>query len=347
MKMSKSIKDYKDAMDSVKISDSFYKRTEVLLSESSEIEVVKSSPSKIRLFTHAAMAAAACLLVAFGVKTAIDNRTEGDVAVVTEIITQETTVVTVPVTVTETASPVIDRIEEGGGFINDSGVVVGNMPEIPESEPETAVEVDDSADETVAVNPTVADTENKLTSDTDDIPTVEEEEIEEAAPIAPAETTVTTTAREGYPEMAEPQGAADIPPLSEMAKGNVSVKITPYFDLGAIKSGENPVTKSGSEFSKLISTISAVVNVSPTGENESFKSLFLIQLSDSTSGITYYSIYVTDTSTLVVTRHDIDNQKRFTYGLSKSDYDAVLRQLYVQFGNENEYDFFRSSETSE
>ena len=147
--------------------------------------------------------------------------------------------------------------------------------------------------------------------------------------------------------MAEPQGAANIPPLSEMAKGNVSVKITPYFDLGAIKSGENPVTKSGSEFSQLISTISAVVNVSPTGENESFKSLFLIQLSDSTSGITYYSIYVTDTSTLVVTRHDIDNQKRFTYGLSKSDYDAVLRQLYVQFGNENEYEFFRSSETSE
>lgn len=345
MKMSKSIKDYKDAMDSVKISDSFYKRTEVLLNESSSMEVVKSSPSKIKVITRSAMALAACLLLGFGVKTVIDNRTETDTAVVTEIV-QETTVVTVPVTVPETASPVIDRIEEGGGFLNDSGVLVGEMPAIPEEE------IDDAAEETVAVNPTVADTENKLTSDTDDIPTVEEEEIEEeeaveAAPIAPVETTSTTAAREGYPEMAEPQGAENIPPLSEMAKGNVSVKITPYFDLGAIKSGENPVTKSGSEFSQLISTISAVVNVSPTGENESFKSLFLIQLSDSTSGITYYSIYVTDTSTLVVTRHDIANQKRFTYGLSKSDYDAVLRQLYVQFGNENEYEFFRSSETSE
>lgn len=343
MKMSKSIKDYKDAMDSVKISDSFYKRTEVLLNESSNMEVVKSSPSKIKVITRSVIAAAACLVLGFGVKTVIDNRAETDTAVVTEIV-QETTVVTVSVTVSETASPVIDRIEEGGGFLNDSGVLVGDMPAIPEEE------IDDAAEETVAVNPTVADTENKLTSDTDDIPTVEEEEIEEAveaAPIAPVETTSTTAAREGYPEMAEPQGAENIPPLSEMAKGNVSVKITPYFDLGAIKSGENPVTKSGREFSQLISTISAVVNVSPTGENESFKSLFLIQLSDSTSGITYYSIYVTDTSTLVVTRHDIDNQKRFTYGLSKSDYDAVLRQLYVQFGNENEYEFFRSSETSE
>jgi len=343
MKMSKSIKDYKDAMDSVKISDSFYKRTEVLLNESSNMEIVKSSPSKIKVITRSVIAAAACLLLGFGVKTVIDNRAETDTAVVTEIV-QETTVVTVPVTVPETASPVIDRIEEGGGFINDSGVLVGEMPAIPEEE------IDDAAEETVAVNPTVAGTENKLTSDNDDIPTVEEEEIEEAveaAPIAPVETTATTAAREGYPEMAEPQGAANIPPLSEMAKENVSVKITPYFDRGAIKSGENPVTKSGSEFSQLISTISAVIDVSPTGENESFKSLFLIQLSDSTSGITYYSIYVTDASTMVVTRHDIDNQKRFTYGLSKSDYDAVLRQLYVQFGNENEYEFFRSSETSE
>lgn len=343
MKMSKSIKDYKDAMDSIKISDSFYKRTEVLLNESSNMEIVKSSPSKIKVITRSAMALAACLLLGFGVKTVIDNRAETDTAVVTEIV-QETTVVTVPVTVPETASPMIDRIEEGGGFLNDSGVLVGEMPAIPEEE------IDDAAEETVAVYPTVADTKNKLTSDTDDITTVEEEEIEEAveaAPIAPVETTSTTAEREGYPEMAEPQGAANIPPLSEMAKENVSVKITPYFDLGAIKSGENPVTKSGSEFSQLISTISAVVNASPTGENESFKSLFLIQLSDSTSGITYYSIYVTDASTLVVTRHDIDNQKRFTCGLSKSDYDAVLRQLYVQFGNENEYEFFRSSETSE
>lgn len=331
MKMSKSIKDYKDAMDSVKISDSFYKRTEVLLNESSQMEIVKSSPSKIKVITRSAVAIAACLLLGFGVKTVIDNRAETDFDVVTEIV-QETTVVTVPVTVPETASPVIDRIEEGGGFVNDSGVLVGDMPAIPEEE------IDDAAEETVAVNPTVAGTENKLTSDTDDIPTVEEEEIEEAAPIAPVETTATTAAKEGYPEMAEPQGAENIPPLSEMAKDNVSVKITPYFDLGEIKSGENPVTKSGSEFSQLISTISAVINVSPTGENVSFRSLFLIQLSDSNSGITYYSIYVTDTSTLVVTRHDIDNQKRFTYGLNKADYNSVLHQLYVDFGIYVEFD---------
>ena len=344
MKMSKSIKDYKDAMDSIKISDSFYKRTEVLLNESSEFEVVKSRTSKIRLVTHCVIAAAACLVLAFGVKTVIDNRSEAESAVVTEIY-QETTVVTVPVTIPETASPVIDRPDEEGGFLNDSGVLVGDMPEIPA---ETEAITEDSVEETVKTDSTSVTAENKFTSDTDDdISVVEEEEIEEAAPIATVETTAATTAREGYPEMAEPQGVENIPPLNQMATDSVSVKITPYFDLGTIRSGENPVTKSGSEFTQLISVISAVTTVSPTAENVSFKSLFLIQLSDSTSGITYYSIYVTDTSTLVVTRHDIDNQKRFTYSLSESDYDAVLRQLYIQFGNENEYDFFRSSETSE
>ena len=339
MKMSKSIKDYKDAMDNIKISDSFYKRTEMLLNESSEMEITKNNSSKIRLVSRAVITAAACLLVAFGAKTVIDNRYETDGAIVTEIITQETTVVTVPVTIPETASPIIDRPEEGG-FLNDSGVLVGDMPEIPVAE--TAVEEgDDSADETVSETHTA---ENKFTSDTDDDIPVVEEDVEEAAPTVTTETTVAATAREGYPEMAEPKGSENIPPLNQMAADNISVTITPYFDLGTIKSGENPVTKSGSEFNQLISTISEVIDASPTGENASFKSLFLIQISDSASGITYYSIYVTDASTIVVTRHDIDNQKRFTYGLSEVNYDAVLYNLYVLFGNATEYNYFRNSE---
>ncbi len=340
MKMSKSIKDYKDAMDSVKISDSFYKRTEVLLKESSEMEITKNSSPKIRLVSRAVMAAAACLLIAVGVKTVVDNRTETETAVVTEIITQETTVVTVPVTVPETASPVIDRPEEEGGFLNDSGVLVGDMPEIPETE------TDDGAEETVAETASTVKTENKLTSDTDDdITTVEEEEIrEEAAPKAPVETTVTTAAREGYPEMAEPQGAENIPPLSEAATDMVNVEITPYFDMGAIKSGENPITGSGSELSGVVEAIAFAAVSSSETENIAFSSVFLVQLSEQSSGLPYYSIYVTDAGTLVITRHDIDDQKRTTYELDDSVYDTILRTLYNEFGNPNEYSYFRSTE---
>jgi|GEM_PF-2628784 len=340
MKMSRSIKDYKDAMDSVKISDSFYKRTEVLLKESSEMEVAQSNSSRIRIISRTAIAAAACLLMVFGVKTVIDSRMTEDY-VVTEVITQETTVVTVPVTVSDTASPVIDRPEDDG-FLNDSGVLVGEMPDIPE-------EGDSGAEETAAVNPT---SENKFTADTDDIPTVEEEEAEEkteeAAPIAPAEKVVTTV-KEGYPEMAEPKGTENIPPLSEAAVDTVSVEITPYFDMGedfdsgAIRSGENPVTKKGSEFSEVISVIASVTSVRPAEENKAFTTVFLIQLSEAETGLNYYTIYVTDASTLVVTRHDIDNQRRFTYELSEKEYDRILSLLYGNFGSSNEYEYFRKT----
>lgn len=339
MKMSRSIKDYKDAMDSIKISDSFYKRTEVLLNESSEMEITKNSSPKIRLVSKAVMAAAACLLVAVGIKTVVDNRAETETAVVTEIITQETTVVTVPVTVPETASPVINRPEEEGGFLNDSGVLVGDMPEIPEVEPEAK-----PTEETAAENTTTT-SDNKFTSDTDDdIPTVEEEEIAEPAPKAPVETTVSTAAREGYPEMAEPQGAENIPPLSEAATDMVSVEITPYFDMGSIKSGENPVTGSGSELSDVVEAIAFAAASSSETENVAFASVFLVQLSEKDTGLPYYSIYVTDVSTLVITRHDIDDQKRTTYELDDSVYDTILRALYNEFGNPNEYSYFRSTE---
>lgn len=340
MKMSRSIKDYKDAMDSVKISDSFYKRTEVLLKESSEMEITKNSSPKIRLVSRTVMAAAACLLVAFGVKTIIDSRT-ADSSIVTEMITQETTVVTVSATQPETASPVIDRPEEEG-FVNDSGVHVGVMPDIPE------VDDDNAAEETVQANPTAENVaEDGVDTDSNDVVVMETEK--EAAPKMPAETTVTTVKKEGYPEMAEPKGAENIPPLSEAAVDTISVEVTPYFDMGedfdsnAIRSGENPVTKSGSEFSDLVSVLAKVSAVRPAAENESFTTVFLIQLSEADTGLNYYTIYVTNASTLVVTRHDIDNQRRFTYELSDADYDKILRLLYDNFGSSNEYEYFRST----
>lgn len=330
MKMSRSIKDYKDAMDNVKISDSFYKRTEVLLKESSEMEVTKGGTPKVRLVSRTVMAAAACLLVAFGIKAVVDSRTT-DTAVVTEMITQETTVVTV----TESASPVIDRPEEDV-FINDSGVQVGTMPEIPENDTDTS---SDSGEATTEKTSPTAENVAEDDTDTDDFA---EEKTEEAAPTV-------TTAKEGYPEMAEPKGAENIPPLSEAAVDTISVEVTPYFDMGAdfdndaIRAGENPVTKSGSEFSELISAISSVTSVRPAEKNETFTTIFLVQLTEAETGLNYYTIYVTDASTLVVTRHDIDNQRRFTYELGETDYDRILRLLYINFGNANEYEYFRST----
>ncbi len=335
MKMSRSINDYKDAIDSVKISDSFYKRTEMLLNESSEMEVTESGSSKIRVVSRAIVAAAACLIAVFGIKTVIDNRLEAETAVVTETIVQETTVVTVPVTIPETASPVVDR-PEAEQFVNDSGVMMDDMPEIPNSKDTSVIE-----EGGYEAAPLAEEITEEVTPTADNA-------NEETATEEPVQTTVrfTATEREGYPEMAEPEGTENIPQLNETAVEAVSVKITPYFDLGAIRSGENPVSSSGIECSDIINTIATAVAFSPETENSSFASLFLIQLSEQSTGLPYYTIYITDSSTLVCTRHDIDNQKRFTYQLSDNDYEAILSKLYLLFGNEAELEYFIKSEAN-
>ncbi len=382
MKMSRSIKDYKDAMDSVKISDSFYKRTEVLLNESSVMEITQSNPSKIRIISRFVMAAAACLLVAFGVKTVADNRFVSDTTAVTEIIVQETTVVTVPATTPETASPVIDRPEEDK-FIDDSGVLMEDMPDIPAAEAGDTNSDNSDAGEVVKVNPTASSPESTAEEETEtetandvsgngennkhsftgsgyapekdtdtdfDTGYVNEKpedaknndtdagaEVEDDVVI---EEGFTTSSREGYPEMSEPEGAENIPPLGETANDKVMVEITPYFDLSNVKSGENPVVKSGDECSEIISAVAIAAATSTQEENIPFTSVLLVQIYEKDTELPYYSIYLTNEKTIVITRHDIDAQRRSTCFVSEMDYYKILRILFDEFGNEAEYDFF-------
>lgn len=386
MKMSRSIKDYKDAMDSVKISDSFYKRTEVLLNESSVMEITQSIPSKTRIILRSVMAAAACLLVAFGVKIVADNRLVSDTTAVTEIIVQETTVVTVPATIPETASPVIDRPEEDK-FIDDSGVLMDDMPDIPAIEAGDTNSDNSDTGEAVKVNPTASSPESSAEEETEAetandvsgngennkhsftgsgyVPEKDTDNDSDAGYVnkkpedaknndtdagaaveveddVVIEETFTTTSREGYPEMSEPEGAENIPPLGETANDKVMVEITPYFDLSNVKSGENPAVKSGDECSELISAVAIAAATSPQDENIPFTSVFLVQIYEKDTNLPYYSIYLTDEKTIVITRHDIDAQRRSTCFVSEMDYDKILRILFDEFGNEAEYDFFRN-----
>lgn len=379
MKMSRSIKDYKDAMDSVKISDSFYKRTEVLLNESSVMEITQSSPSKIRIISRFVMAAAACLLVAFGVKTVADNRLVSDTTAVTEIIVQETTVVTVPATIPDTASPVIDRPEEDK-FIDDSGVLMDDMPDIPVTEAGDTNSDNSDAGGAVKVNPTASSPEStaeegteaetaddvsgngennkhsftgsgytpeKDTDSDSDAGYVNEKpedtknnDTDAGAEIEDDITEEEAAPREGYPEMSEPEGAENIPPLGETANDKVMVEITPYFDLSNVKSGENPVVKSGDECNELISAVAIAAATSTQEENIPFTSVLLVQIYEKDTELPYYSIYLTNEKTIVITRHDIDAQRRSTCFVSEMDYYKILRILFDEFGNEAEYDFF-------
>ncbi|MDE6598516.1 MAG: hypothetical protein K2K34_00370, partial [Oscillospiraceae bacterium] len=326
--MSKSIKDYKDAMDNIKISESFYKRTESLLTELPEIEIGKKPVLSAGRITAALSAAAACLIVAFGVKFAVE-RNDNITTVETEI-----TEITEVSEVSETAPPIIDDISES----EEDDIFDADYDDIVDADSVAAVEAGAPA----------------AHNDTPDTPPPSEVTVTQPpAPANPAagsaERTAAPPAVTAAPESKKPaQTTASsapeetVPLLSDISYEHVTVEITPYFNMGNIKSGENPVKKTGEDCRSIIEFIEGLTETSRKISNYSFTSLFSMQVADESIGVTFYSIYVTDLNAVVITKHDANGQVRETYAVNKSDYEALKHILFLQFGTEDDYELFSS-----
>lgn len=330
MKMSKSIKDYKDAMDNIRISDSFYKRTESLLTELPEIDIGRKPTISSGKITAFLSAAAACLIVAFGVKFAVE-RSDNITTVETEI-----TEITETVTVTDTAPPIIDDLSE------------------TESD-DLFEKVDGDADQPVQASPTTAQGAPAAHNNTPD--TTAAPPTTEPAPTAKTQAPVsgnnagtdpvgnTAASATAVPDSKQTTGgtsAETVPLLRDISYEHVTVEITPYFDMGSIKSGENPVKKQGEDCKPIIEFIAGLTETSREISNYSFTSLFSMQIADESIGVTFYSIYVTDLNAVVITKHDVNGQVRETYAANSSDYEALKHILFLQFGTEDEYELFSS-----
>lgn len=318
--MSKSIKDYKDAMDNIKISESFYKRTESLLTELPEIEIGKKPVLSAGRITAALSAAAACLIVAFGVKFALE-RNDNITTVETEI-----TEITEVTDVTETAPPIIDDISETDEndemFDADYDEIgVDAAPAVHNDTPDTPPPTD-----TVTVTQPPAPANPASGGE------------KTAAPIstaAPESRKTTQTTASSAPE-------ETVPLLSDISYEHVTVEITPYFNMGSIKSGENPVKKTGEDCKSIIEFIGGLTETSREISNYSFTSLFSMQIADESIGVTFYSIYITDLNAVVITKHGANGQVRETYAVNSSDYEALKHILFLQFGTEDDYELFSS-----
>lgn len=331
MKMSKSIKDYREAMDSVKISDSFYKRTETLLNEFSEIKLEEKKPAlSAGRITAGLFAAAACVLFVFGVRAA--RRTD-----TIEITTEESASLTDMTgadgeTGTDTASPVIDDLDGGAGFEEDMAAGVAE-------DADDDIEPNDAERDTAATSVTTKAAE-EAASPVESVITANpassgdnEAASEQTLPTASDEKTVRQT-----------EAAETVPLFSDISYEYVTVEITPYFDMGTVKSGENPVKLKGTDCKDIIEYIGALTEDEKTVKmgNYSFSSLFSLQIADENMGLMFYSIYVTDNNMLVITRHEAGGQTRLTYGLNPEDYEALKHILFLQFGSEEDYELFKN-----
>ncbi len=335
MKMSKSIKDYREAMDSVKISDSFYKRTETLLNELSEVKLEEKKPAlSAGRITAGLFAAAACVLFVFGVRAA---RQTDNIEITTEESVSVTEVTgTDGETGTNTASPIIDDLDGGEGFEED--MEVGIAENSDEIEPNAAGQ----------------DTyETSVTTKTTEGTTASSETVTTANPTSGSGNNVTTSAPAPVqtPPPASGEGAAQqsetsetVPLFSDISYEYVTVEITPYFNMGTVKSGEKPVKLKGTDCEDIIEYIGVLTEDEKTVKmgNYSFSSLFSLQIADENMGLTFYSIYVTDNNMLVITRHEAGGQTRVTYGLNPDDYEALKHILFLQFGSEEDYELFKN-----
>lgn len=329
MKMSKSIKDYKDAMDNIRISDSFYKRTESLLTEMPEIKLDKKPVMSAGKITAVLSAAAACFIMAFGIKFVIERN--GDITEV-QTETSEITEITEMTEVTETAPPVIDELSE-----TDQGDMVGvaadNGAQSLTNSEEAATETPQSDTKTKDTSPTQTQAPLK-------VPAPAPASVNPSAVRDPAVTTASAKTPEKHAAEARTEAAETVPLLSDISYEHVTVEITPYFDMGSIKSGENPVKKSGEDCKPIIEFIAGLTETSREISNYSFTSIFSLQIADENIGVTFYSIYVTDLNAVVITKHDTNGQVRETYAANSSDYEALKHILFLQFGTEGEYELF-------
>lgn len=382
MKMSKSINDYKEAMDNIKISESFYKRTEVLLTEIPEVKIEKRPVLSGRRISAVIMSAAACVICLFGVKLAVDGRQSG---IVTETVTGMDGSESVSLTETDKGA---DELIDDFGEYDDGGIIAESInPDVPtESKPIAANPATSPETEVTTAGTTVSDTpaetkppapaaETKPTTtsatekrvvpgidpynfpantdseqnDAGEEPSVfpttpgasggivteeedvmdyeedvmdDEEEYDEAAPVASVEAEKTKL-------------------FSELSLDNATVDITPYFNMGDIKSGEGTVKKSGKEFKSVLDLIADMDSSATKIGNGSFTSLFSIMIYDENIDLEFYSIYLTNHESIVITKHSPDgSQIRETYALRRDYYESVRHQLFLLFGAEGDYELF-------
>lgn len=374
MKMSKSINDYKEAMDNIKISESFYKRTEVLLTEIPEVKIEKRPVLNGRRISAVIMSAAACVICLFGVKLAVDGRQAG---IVTETAADTSGEAG---NLTETDKGADELIDDFGEY-DDAGIIAESItPDVhtpdsaepvaanPATSTEPAAPADTPAEtktttQAAETKPTTTSTEKRVVPGIDPYAfssnTTSERNNEGEEPAAEpaefpnpgasgggidydddaAEEETETEYDEAAPAASEPAESGKL--FSELSLNNITADVTPYFNMGDIKSGEGTLKKSGTEFKPVLDLIAGMNSSATKIGNGSFTSLFSIRIYDENIDLEFYSIYLTNHETIVITKHSPDgSQVRETYALRREYYESVRHQLFLLFGAEGDYELF-------
>ncbi len=319
--MNKSIKQYKDAMDSIKISDSFMKRTETLLKD---IPVQKEninpqSKWKVNKITLASCAGlAACIIAVIALKTGLSNsdiEANDTASPISETYTYYDSAITETETATERVMLQIEEEEmniDGIEPIENADAGAGSAETASKTEQTTSAASTAApkqpAAETAAINEFQAVTENGA---------VQTDEAEISA------------------DLVEPVPEAKL--LYDINYDNSNIELQTYIS----ELNNSSQTLSSDTARTIILNIANIAyNTQLTSTKTKFSSEFVLTVTDKTTDEESFTIYLTTNQSIVITSHLQTGQTRKTYLLSSSDYTSIEKQLYLCFGSENDYEAF-------
>ncbi len=323
--MSKSIKQYKDAMDSIKISDSFMKRTETMLKDIPvQKENINPQPKwKVNKITLASCAGlAACIIAVIALKTGLSNRDieANDTA---SPISETYTYYDSAITETETATErVMLQIEDEE--MNIDGIDSIENADAGAGFAETTTSASSKTEQTTSAASTTAPKQ----------PAAETAAINEFQ-AAPENDAVQISEAEISADSVEPDPEAKL--LYDINYDNSNIELQSYIS----ELNNSSQTLSSDTARNIILNIANIAyNTQLTSTKTKFSSEFVLTVTDKTTDEESFTIYLTTNQSIVITSHLQTGQTRKTYLLSNSDYTSIEKQLYLCFGSENDYEAF-------
>ena len=329
--MSKSIKQYKQAMDNIKISDSFSQRTEVLLKEMSSAEKITSSGKKsgIRYITFAAgIAAAACAALVFTLNPDI----LGDNIETADTVIESTAKVT---EVTPASETIYIDIETDNNIYTALPAAAPDETEYAE-ETKPLVTVSEAPAET-SVSPVMAA-----------VP----ETAETSSPAAvQKETVIEEEAAEEFPKIKH---------LYDIDFTNTEISLTSYLNSGltaeihsysaeddtavyeeAAPSGMNFLILDEKSAEDAVSMIADAVYSAPVVDGKEIVSTeFVIDITNLTTDKTAFTINMCYDKTIEVIVYEQDKSFCTFYAVADHDFIEIEKHLFLKFGSLSQYEKF-------
>lgn len=357
--MSKSIKQYKDAMDNIRISESFLKRTENLLKELPENETVTVSSKKPQNLRHiilaAGLGAAACITAAVTLSPAMVKDEIATADIVTEVTS--VTEVTAP---NETVYIDIERDDQIIIPAADAELLEKESPDETAAETNADVTVTESND----VTESVVVTESAVTESKKPVA----EEVKTDSDTAPAQETAEEESVEAEPQLRY---------LYDIDFSNAEVELVAYLksssgtsalagnesgtsdeeDDEAVEEGVLSPSEKTMEMvildteaaEKLVTAAADIIysseEIVPDGRYS--PALFAVSINNITTGNKAFEIYLNENGTVTLTVFTNTISFFDVYKPTEEKFALLERAMFLYFGNAEEYESYLAAKSGE